>query len=85
MASKVQDSSKQVLQVTKDQLIYTPLSHTHHYYEVGMLKVSAYSRMGRPGEVVNPARGQLNRKNEYSPVCLASAETICYRNNCSVK
>ena len=26
--------------------------------------------MGQPGEVVNPARGQLNRKNEYFFVCL---------------
>ena len=24
--------------------------------------------MDQPGKVVNPARGQLNRENEYSPV-----------------
>ena len=24
--------------------------------------------MGQPAEVANPARGQLNRENEYSPV-----------------
>ena len=24
--------------------------------------------MDQPGKVANPARGQLNRKNEYSPV-----------------
>ena len=26
------------------------------------------SNMDQPGKVVNPARGQLNRENEYSPV-----------------
>ena len=42
-ASKPQGSSKRVLpwQVTMDQLIYTSLSHTHYWYEVGMLKLSA--------------------------------------------
>ena len=25
--------------------------------------------MDQPGEVANPARGQLNRENEYFPVC----------------
>ena len=42
-ASKPQGSSEQVLpwQVTMDQLICASLSHTHHWYEVGMLKVSA--------------------------------------------
>ena len=39
-ASKPQDSSERVLawQVTMDQLIYASLSHTHYWYEVGMLK-----------------------------------------------
>ena len=54
-----------------DQLMYASLSHTHYWYEVGMLKVPAilvddyiywnayvYS---------NPARGQLNRENKYFP------------------
>ena len=27
-----------------------------------------YQSMDQPGEVANPARGQLNRENEYSPV-----------------
>ena len=42
-ASKPQGSSERVLpwQVTMDQLIYTSLSHTHYWYEVGMLKVPA--------------------------------------------
>ena len=40
-ASKPQSSSKWVLpwQITMDQLIFTSLSHTHYWYEVGMLKV----------------------------------------------
>ena len=42
-ASKSQGSSERVLpwQVTMDQLIFAPLSHTHYWYEVGMLKVPA--------------------------------------------
>ena len=39
-ASKPQGSSERVLpwQVTMDQLICASLSHTHHWYEVGMMK-----------------------------------------------
>ena len=42
-ASKPQDSSERVLpwQITMDQLIFASLSHTHYWYEVGMLKVPA--------------------------------------------
>ena len=45
-ASKPQGSSERVLprQVTMDQLICASLSHTHHWYEVGMLKVPLYYR-----------------------------------------
>ena len=44
-ASKPQGSSEQVLpwQVTIDQLICASLSHTHYWYEVGMLRVPATS------------------------------------------
>ena len=44
-ASQPQGSSKRVLpgQVTMDQLVCASLSHTHYWYEVGMLKVPAYS------------------------------------------
>ena len=40
-ASKPQDSSERVLpwQVTMDQLICASFSHTHYWYEVGMLNV----------------------------------------------
>ena len=42
-ASKPQGSSERVLpwQVTMDQLICASISHTHYWYEVGMLKVPA--------------------------------------------
>ena len=42
-ASKPQESFERVLpwQVTMDQLICASLSHTHYWYEVGMLKVPA--------------------------------------------
>ena len=65
-----------------DQLIFASLSRTHYWYEVDMLKVPAiyvfmyvcmyshtYSKsMNQPGKIANPARGQLNRENEYFPV-----------------
>ena len=40
-ANKPQGSSERVLpwQITMDQLIFASLSHTHYWYEVGMLKV----------------------------------------------
>ena len=42
-ASKPQGSSERVLpwQITMDQLIFASLSHTHYWYDVGMLKVPA--------------------------------------------
>ena len=42
-ANKPQGSSERVLpwQITMDQLIFASLSHTHFWYEVGMLKVPA--------------------------------------------
>ena len=49
-ASKPQGSSERVLpwQVTMDQLIFASLSHTHYWYEVGMLKVPAYTCITGP-------------------------------------
>ena len=45
-ASKPQGSSERVLpwQITMDQLIFASLSHTHYWYEVGMLKVPECGR-----------------------------------------
>ena len=40
-ASKPQGSSERVLpwQITMDQIVFASLSHTHYWYEVGMLEV----------------------------------------------
>ena len=42
-ASRPQGSSERMLhwQITMDELIFASLSHTHYWYEVGMLKVPA--------------------------------------------
>ena len=47
-ACKPQGSSERVLpwQITMDQLIFASLSHTHYWYEVGMLKVPAVNAIG---------------------------------------
>ena len=54
-ASKPQGSSERVLprQITMDQLIFASLSHTHYWYEVGMLKVPAVTPAGTSIEVQN--------------------------------
>ena len=43
-ASKPQGSSERVLpwQITMDQLIFASLSHTHYWYEVGVMYVCMY-------------------------------------------
>ena len=48
-ASKPQGSFERVLpwQITMDQLIFASLSHTHYWYEVGMLKVPAVTECCR--------------------------------------
>ena len=50
-ASKPQGSSERVLpwQVTMDQLVFTSLSHTHYWYEMGMLKVPAVRKTNSYG------------------------------------
>ena len=77
-ASKPQGSSERVLpwQITMDRLIFASLSHTHYWYEVGMLKVPADSSKSynQPGKVDNSARGQLNRENGYLPVPVRARE-----------
>ena len=47
-ASKAQGSSERVLpwQITMDQLIFASLSHTHYWYEVGMLKSTGVYEVG---------------------------------------
>ena len=64
-ASKPQGSSERVLpwQITMDQLIFASLSHTHYWYEVGMLKVPA-SVVIKPYSKLKPK----NRKPKKSEV-----------------
>ena len=62
-ASKPQGSSERVLpwQITMDQLVFASLSHTHYWYEVGMLKVpSSVSR--------NLSRRRTVSRNQHKPV-----------------
>ena len=58
-ASKPQGSSERVLpwQITMDPLIFASLSHTHYWYEVGMLKVPAVYRRPRLRSCVYARRG----------------------------
>ena len=55
-ASKPQGSSERVLpwQITMDQLIRASLSHTHCWYEVGMLKVLAYGLLAPRSTLKTP-------------------------------
>ena len=65
-ASKPQGSSERVLpwQITMDQLIFASLSHTHYWYEVGMLKVPACCM-----KMMSPV-GQVVYKVGFSPILL---------------
>ena len=60
-ASKPHGSSKRVLpwQVTMDQLICASLSHTHFWYEVGMLKVPAVSILYNSSYYFSPSVGSV--------------------------
>ena len=80
-ASKPQGSSERVLpwQITMDQLIFASLSHTHYWYEVGMLKVPYTTfdfTVDEGKERLNPSRNKKRmhkhrrRKVEKSCVTL---------------
>ena len=60
-ASKPQGSSERVLpwQITMDQLTFASLSHTHYWYEVGMLKVPAV-----PGVRIKHVHGIFKGRRE---------------------
>ena len=66
-ARKPQGSSERVLpwQVNMDQIIFASLSHTHYWYEVGLLKVPAVYR-GTTGRMaadsVKTRRRQRNKQ-----------------------
>ena len=82
-ASKPQGSSKRVLpwQITMDQLIFTSLSHTHYWYEVGMLKVPAVyvnRSKSRPDQKCSQTLDKLEQRLElYMPVCHKLNRFIC--------
>ena len=74
-ASKPQGSSERVLpwQITMDQLISASLSHTHYWYEVGMLKVPAKEMFGMntskhsehpPLKIVKDLGGNIGCRNK---------------------
>ena len=79
-ASKPQGSSERVLpwQVTMDQLICASRSHTHYWYEVGMLKVPAIiygwviaaSRLKGVESIWGSTTGNKFR-NQYIYLCIA--------------
>ena len=72
-ASKPQGSSERVLpwQITMDQLIFASLSHTHYWYEVGMLKVPSM-KWRSLGQM------QLLSKTKHSLTTMAQKE-VCPR------
>ena len=83
-ASKPQGSSERVLpwQITMDQLIFASLSHTHYWYEVGMLKVPAVYKLKKQSlrrSAVSCANssGNVYLTLTYNAVCnLASLEAL---------
>ena len=64
-ASKPQGSSERMLpwQVTMEQIVCTSLSHTHYWYEVGMLKVPAYRIKYRSFDGRQRSQQRLRRRN----------------------
>ena len=93
-SSKPQGNSERVLpwQVTMDQIIFAPLSHTHHWYEVGMLKVPAYiegrsdegPRLQRKHKDENEAKQNKagNTTERRHGICKPNARRIQVRATC---
>ena len=76
-ASKPQGSSERVLpwQITMDQLIFASLSHTHYWYEVGMLKVPAVLyEPGKNSQDIRPRKAVRYQSN----LCLQDEEKLSY-------
>ena len=77
-ASKHLGSSERVLpwQVTTDQLIFASLSHTHYWYEVGMLKVPAEMAYGgfkqKVAFGVKYKKGRKKKNNHQTARCKQS-------------
>ena len=90
MANKPQGSSERVLpwQITMDQLIFASLSHTHYWYEVGMLKVPALVTLGQQYNIgeeptvilytyINRHAGTRNKK-QIKKQCSTSSTSRTY-------
>ena len=80
-ASKPRGSSERVLpwQVTMDQLICASLFHTHHWYEVGMLKVPVLSPESIEYRLASLAKSsQVRLQLAHSPVegCTAQQRIV---------
>ena len=73
-ASKPQGRSERVLpwQITMDQLIFASLSHTHYWYEVGMLKVPADSRL----QLLAPSKNYSLFKEKGLSLLLLLSNTV---------
>ena len=76
-ASKPQGSSERLLpwQVTMDQVICASLSHTHYWYEVGMLKVPA-GTLNRVPRWYNAWSQQRNTGEKPNVILYISMEMI---------
>ena len=69
-ASKPQGSSERVLpwQITMDQLIFASLSHTHYWFEMGMMKAPAVVYLvSTPFYPWNPIRKTLGTRTGPTP------------------
>ena len=78
-ASKPQGSSERVLpwQITMDQLIFASLSHTHYWYEVGMLKVPAVGTLPRSRGIDYQLKQNASKPSEH-PLNQASVDSVLY-------
>ena len=77
-AGKPQGSSERVLpwQATMDQLIFASLSHTHYWYEVGMLKVPALLYAVVPDSWPAGEKGENKRHKDSTAVATNSRSMI---------
>ena len=79
-ACKPQGSSERVLpwQITMDQLIFASLSHTHYWYEVGMLKVPSEHPRDRGKNCSKCSGGNIVVVFALSDECTLYIAIECY-------
>ena len=57
------------------RVVFFVLVTTGWIFYIRLCMIITYSKsMDQPGKVANPARGQLNRENEYFPVTVHASE-----------